>query len=52
MARKCASFRNRINMCKLIDLGSIDPKFTWRGPIYHGGQRIYEKLDRAMCNDE
>lgn len=28
------------------------PKFTWRGPIYHGGQRIYEKLDRVLCNEE
>ncbi|GAU34270.1 hypothetical protein TSUD_321160 [Trifolium subterraneum] len=25
-------------------------KFTWRGPVYHGGQRIYERLDRALCN--
>ncbi|XP_058782140.1 uncharacterized protein LOC131656434 [Vicia villosa] len=26
--------------------------FTWRGPVFHGGQRIYEKLDRAMSKDE
>ncbi|MCI12783.1 hypothetical protein A2U01_0033890, partial [Trifolium medium] len=28
------------------------PKFTWRGPIFHGGQRIFERLDRALCNDQ
>lgn len=33
-----------------MDLGSSGPKFTWRDPIYHVGQRIYEKLDRAMSN--
>lgn len=29
----------------------VGPKFTWKGPIYHGGRRIYEKLDKAFCND-
>ncbi|XP_058753900.1 uncharacterized protein LOC131627062 [Vicia villosa] len=50
-ARKFHNFRDRINQCKLMDLGASGPRFTWRGPLYHGGQRIYEKLDRAMCND-
>jgi hypothetical protein len=49
--RKCRIFRERIEACSLIDLGAMGPKFTWRGPIYHGGQRIYERLDRALCND-
>jgi hypothetical protein len=49
--RRCSKFRDRINMCNLIDIGSMGPKFTWRGPIYHGGQRIYERLDRALCNE-
>jgi hypothetical protein len=49
--RKCNNFRERINACKLMDLGSVGAKFTWRGPIYHGGQRIYERLDRALSND-
>ncbi|PNX88081.1 hypothetical protein L195_g044181, partial [Trifolium pratense] len=32
--------------------GADGPKFTWRGPLYHGGQRIYERLDRALGNDK
>jgi hypothetical protein len=50
--RKCSIFRDRINVCKLIDIGAMGAKFTWRGPIYNGGQRIYEHLDRAMCNSK
>ncbi|XP_058783395.1 uncharacterized protein LOC131658074 [Vicia villosa] len=38
--------------CKLYDMGSSGPKFTWRGGMYHGGQRIYERLDRALGNEE
>jgi len=49
--RKCSKFVEIINVCKLIDLGYVGSKFTWRGPIYHGGCRIFERLDRALCND-
>ncbi|GAU35497.1 hypothetical protein TSUD_384520 [Trifolium subterraneum] len=49
--RKCTIFKDRINSCKLIDLGAVGPKYTWRGPLFHGGQRIFERLDRALCND-
>jgi ribonuclease HI len=49
-ARKCNIFKERIDMCNLIDLGAVGPKFTWRGPMYHGGQRIFERLDRALGN--
>jgi hypothetical protein len=49
--RGCNNFKDRINSCKLLDMGSVGPKFTWRGPLYHGGQRIFERLDRALCND-
>ncbi|CAK8537032.1 unnamed protein product [Lathyrus sativus] len=49
-SRKCNLFRDREDACKLMDLGSSGPKFTWKDPIYNGGQRIYEKLDRAMIN--
>ncbi|WJX47132.1 hypothetical protein P8452_33857 [Trifolium repens] len=49
--RKCNTFKDRIDACNLIDMGAMGPKFTWRGPIYHGGQRIFERLDRALCND-
>ncbi|GAU32701.1 hypothetical protein TSUD_145750 [Trifolium subterraneum] len=50
--RKCNNFRERINACQLMDIGSMGAKFTWRGPNYHGGQRIYERLDRALSNDK
>jgi hypothetical protein len=50
--RKCNIFRDRINACKLIDIGAMGARYTWRGPMYHGGQRIYERLDRALCNDK
>jgi hypothetical protein len=49
--RKCHKFQDRINVCNLLDLGAMGHKFTWRGPIYHGGQRIYERLDRALGNE-
>ncbi|WJX12066.1 hypothetical protein P8452_02605 [Trifolium repens] len=48
--RKCNIFKSRIDACSLMDIGVMGPKFTWRGPLYHGGQRIYERLDRALCN--
>jgi hypothetical protein len=51
-SRKCQIFRDRINYCSLIDLGAMGAKFTWRGPVFHGGQRIYERLDRALCNSK
>lgn len=38
--------------CNLSDLGAKGSNYTWRGPIYHGGQRIYEMLDRAISNEE
>ncbi|XP_058762932.1 uncharacterized protein LOC131636306 [Vicia villosa] len=50
--RRCASFRKNMEDCKLYDMGSSGPKFTWRGGIYHGGHRIYERLDRAIGNEE
>ncbi|XP_058751638.1 uncharacterized protein LOC131624735 [Vicia villosa] len=49
---RCKRFRDRMDTCRVNDVESNDPKFTWRGPIYHGGQRIYEKLDRALSNDD
>ncbi|XP_058756417.1 uncharacterized protein LOC131629650 [Vicia villosa] len=48
---RCTIFRNRFQNCKIDDLEARGPNFTWRGPIFHGGQQIYEKLDRALCND-
>ncbi|KAK2451297.1 hypothetical protein QL285_010365 [Trifolium repens] len=50
--RKCNKFNERITACNLLDLGSMGHKYTWRGTIYHGGQRIYERLDRALSNEK
>ncbi|CAL5205556.1 unnamed protein product [Lathyrus oleraceus] len=41
--RKCMAFQNNIEECKFHDLGASGPKFTWRGLVFHGGQRIYER---------
>ncbi|MCH90293.1 endonuclease/exonuclease/phosphatase family protein [Trifolium medium] len=50
--RKCNIFLNNINACKLMDVGSVGARFTWMGPLYQGQSRIFERLDRALCNDE
>lgn len=50
--RRCIIFQDCMNSCKLIDLGTIGPKYTWRSLMYHGGHRIYEKLDCALGNEE
>jgi hypothetical protein len=49
--RKCNLFKERVDACHLLDVGFVGAKYTWRGPVYHGGQRIYERLDRALSND-
>ncbi|XP_058762472.1 uncharacterized protein LOC131635855 [Vicia villosa] len=50
--RKCKVFRDNINDCRLLQVDMAGLKFTWRGPMYHGGQRIYERLDRFLCNED
>jgi hypothetical protein len=50
--RRCNNFLDNINDCKLIDLGAIGTKFTWRGAQVSGHDRIFERLDRALSNDE
>jgi hypothetical protein len=35
-----------------MDVGAVGSRFTWRGPLYNGHMRIFERLDRALCNDE
>ncbi|XP_058767398.1 uncharacterized protein LOC131641093 [Vicia villosa] len=48
----CQRMKNRMDDCKVTDMETHGPKFTWRGPIFHGSQRIYEKLDRGLSNDD
>ncbi|XP_058725773.1 uncharacterized protein LOC131597074 [Vicia villosa] len=50
--QRCHKMGERIGSCKISNIEMRGTKFTWRGPIFHGGQRIYEKLDRALSNDE
>lgn len=47
---KCKKFRDNIDKCQLIDMGSEGPRFTWRGPITKFANRLYKKLDRGLCN--
>lgn len=48
---RCNKFKNMIEKCGLLDLGAIGSKYTWRDPIYNGGQQIFERLNRALGND-
>lgn len=46
----CFKFRDVLDSCGLIDLGSTGPKFTWRGPQVGGYARVFKRLDRATSN--
>lgn len=50
--RKSNVFVQNIDACHLLDLGAIGSKFTWRGPLFNGWSRIYERLDRALSNSD
>jgi hypothetical protein len=50
--RRCNNFLDNVNSCKLMDLGAVGSKFTWRGPLVQGNGRIFERLDRALGNDD
>lgn len=41
-----------MDVCNISDVEAIGSVFTWRGPFFCGVQRIYEKLDHALSNDE
>ena len=47
---KCKRFRDHIDNCRLIDLGSEGPRYTWSGPIFQFASRIYKRLNRGLCN--
>ncbi|XP_058776455.1 uncharacterized protein LOC131650765 [Vicia villosa] len=51
-ARKCSIFGENMEAGNLSDLGAKGSNYTWGGPIYHGGQRIYERLDEVIRNEE
>lgn len=41
-----------INDCSLVDMGALGNVFTWRGLKWRNRGRVYERLDRALCNAE
>lgn len=51
ISNKCNKFKEKIDQWGLLDLSEIDSRFTWRGPICNGGQRIWKILNWALCND-
>lgn len=40
------------NKCKLLDLGSVGPQSTWKGPRCGLFERMFVRLDRALYNDK
>lgn len=52
LLKRCQAFKDNLESCQLIDLGESGPSYTWRGPIYRGGQQIYERLDRSISNEK
>ncbi|PKI40541.1 hypothetical protein CRG98_039056 [Punica granatum] len=44
-------FRDTLEDCSLMDLGSSGPHFTWRGQEFTGYEQVvFKRLDRAVCN--
>lgn len=35
-----------------MDIGSSSPQFTWRGPLFQGYNRVFERLDRGLVNQQ
>ncbi|XP_028794064.1 uncharacterized protein LOC114749686 [Neltuma alba] len=48
--RRCDTFEDRINKCGFFEVASCGNRFTWKGPLIHGYQRVYERLDRGFCS--
>ena len=48
--RRIHRFAKWVQECKLIDLGSKGPKYTWRRGIRNGYMRVQERLDRCFGN--
>lgn len=52
VSTKCDIFIDNINTCDIwVVLGAVSADFTWLGPLFNGRYRIFERLDRALCND-
>lgn len=44
-------FRESINNCNLVDMGSSGPRFTWTNGR-QGAANVLKRLDRGLCNEE
>ncbi|KAI7989599.1 hypothetical protein LOK49_LG13G01930 [Camellia lanceoleosa] len=49
--RRSRKFNDRLNNCKLMDLGCAGPRLTWSNNR-KGWANTMVRLDRAMCNTE
>ncbi|KAF7820651.1 ribonuclease H [Senna tora] len=48
--QRCNKFQSWINECSLIDMIPAGSFFTWEGPKRHGHDKLFKRLDRALCN--
>ncbi|QHO53738.1 Endonuclease/exonuclease/phosphatase family protein [Arachis hypogaea] len=46
----CRRFRKWIDDCKLLDLGYVGQRFTWKGGVRGDLDRVFKRLDRALGN--
>ncbi|RYR18702.1 hypothetical protein Ahy_B03g063314 [Arachis hypogaea] len=44
----CRRFRDWMDDCKLLDLGFVGTRFTWKGGQRVGLDRVFKRLDRAI----
>ncbi|KAI9082356.1 hypothetical protein K1719_035779 [Acacia pycnantha] len=47
---RCHRFNDWIEDCKLLDIETQFPFFTWKGPKWEGLERLYKRLDRCLCS--
>ncbi|KAI9080475.1 hypothetical protein K1719_037589 [Acacia pycnantha] len=47
---RCNHFNSWLQSCRLIDLETSGPFYTWKGPKWEGLERVYKRLDRCLCN--
>ncbi|PKI40425.1 hypothetical protein CRG98_039181 [Punica granatum] len=45
---KCLKFREVLDSCNLLDLGSTGPRFAWIGSRSGSYNRVFKRLDRAV----
>ena len=47
---KANNFNDKINRCKLMELETQGGRYTWKCPKVQNFDKLFEKLDRALCN--